>query len=164
MEIGPGFKVDGTPVRNLDSAVSGLLTAGNLLQSCVCGPNQSCGPLGGEVHCEGEIYGQTHWDLSQAFVAKHGHHTGWRALERIFYLGLPDAQGYLPSDPAPIYTAYIMADDDDGDLDNGTPNAQEIFDAFDAHDIAAMQYPSSTPCTRPAQPALVVTPQCARIT
>ncbi len=162
--IGPGFNVSGAPVRNLDKATSskGLLTTGNLLSKCSCGPNQSCGPLGGEVHCEGEIYGQTHWDLSQGFVAKHGHHTGWRALERIFYLSLPDASGYLPSDPQPVYDAYINADDDNGNLADGTPNGQQIFDAFNLHGMANASVPSSIGCARPAQPELDVVAQCDR--
>jgi hypothetical protein len=160
--VGPGFRINGDPVRDLDSDTSehGLLTVGNVLGACSCGPNQSCGPLGAEVHCEGQIYGQAAWDLSQALVAKHGHHTGWRTSERIFFTSLPDAGGYLPTAAEPVYNAYINADDDDGNPLNGTPNAQEIFDALDLHGMANGAVPTSPACARPAQPVLSVTPQC----
>ena len=157
--IGPGFHTDGDPVRNIDSSgPRGLLTATNI--SGICPVIGSLGPLGYEVHCEGEIYGQAAWDLAQSLVAKHGYHTGWRTSERIFFTSLHGAGSYLPNDSWPVYTAYVFADDDDGNLANGTPNAQEIFDAFDAHGIAAASYATSPACTRPIQPVPVVTPGC----
>jgi len=157
--VGPGFRVDGSPVRNLDPAgPRGPLTTTNIGSKCpVAG---SLGPLGFEVHCEGEIYGQASWELAQALVARHGHHTGWRVSERIFFSSLPDAGGYLASAALPIYSAYLFADDDDGNLANGTPHAAEIFAAFDAHGIAGAALPATPHCARPAQPAVTVTPAC----
>lgn len=157
--IGPGFHTDGSPVRNLDSSgPRGLLTATNI--SGICPVIGTLGPLGYEVHCEGEIYGQAAWDLAQSLVAKHGYHTGWRTSERIFFTSLHDVGSYLPSDSWPVYAAYTVADDDDGNLSNGTPNQQEIFDAFDAHGIASGTPVTSTACARPAQPLTTVTPRC----
>jgi len=157
--IGPGFHTDGSPVRNVDSAgPRGLLTTTNI--SSICPAIGSLGPLGYEVHCEGEIYGQAAWDLAQSLVAKHGYHTGWRISERIFFSSLNGVASYLPSNAWPAYTAYMAADDDDGDITNGTPNAQEIFDAFDAHGIALGLRATSPACARPVQPLVVVTPQC----
>jgi Zn-dependent metalloprotease len=157
--IGPGFQTDGTPVRNLDSSgPRGLLSTTNIAD--VCPTIGTLGPLGYEVHCEGEIYGQVAWDLAQALVARDGPHTGWRTSERIFFTSLPDAGSYFPYSPSIIYDAYVQADDDDGNLANGTPNAQEIYDAFDAHGIAGTPYVASPACERPAQPVLTVTPAC----
>jgi len=114
------------------------------------------------VHCEGQIYGQAAWDLSQALVAKHGHHTGWRTSERIFFTSLPDAGGYLPTAAEPVYNAYINADDDDGNLLNGTPNAQEIFDALDLHGMANAPVPTSPACWSSAvRPALQTMQRCS---
>jgi hypothetical protein len=166
-EVGPGFRTTGEPVRNLDWRTNsiGLLTVGNALGPDKCGPctaGQSCGPLGAEVHCEGEIYGQVAWDVAQALTAKHGYHTGWRTSERVFFTSLPDANGYLPTDSQPVYDAYISADDDNGNLADGTPNAGEIFNAFDRHEMANAPLPSSPGCPRPTQPTLSVTPQCDR--
>ncbi|HEX6852131.1 MAG TPA: M36 family metallopeptidase [Candidatus Polarisedimenticolaceae bacterium] len=159
--IGPWFRTNGSPVRELDKTKSskGLMTRTNVGTKCGAGT----GAQGFQVHCEGEIYGQTTWDLSQALVAKHGYHTGWRTSERIFFTSLPNASSYLPSGPSPVYDAYLQADDDDGNLVNGTPNATEIYQAFNAHEIAGTQRPASTPCARPAQPALTATPSCSTI-
>ena len=159
--IGPWFRQNGSPVRELNKAISsnGLMTRTNVGSKCLPGP----GPQGYAVHCEGQIYGQTTWDLSQALVAQHGYHTGWRTSERIFFTSLPNAGSYLPGGTSPIYDAYLQADDDDGNLVNGTPNATEIWQAFSTHEIAGTQRPASTPCARPAQPALVVTPSCTSL-
>lgn len=159
--IGPYFETDGDPVRDLDKnrTSKGLLTRSNVSSKCPPGS----GPLGREVHCEGEIYGQTSWDLSTALAAKHGHHTGWRVSERIFFASLPDAGSYLPDQPFPIYDAYLQADDDNGNLADGTPNGDEIFAAFDTHEIAGAPVGSSVECSRPAQPAVTATPLCGAV-
>ena len=39
---------------------------------------------------------------------------------------------------------YLPADDDDGNLANGTPNACRIWDAFNAHGIACGTRPTCT--------------------
>lgn len=158
--IGPGFRTTGAPVRDINQFTSsrGFLSVGNIGSNCpIVG---TLGPLGYEVHCEGEIYGQVAWDLAVALTAKHGEHTGWRESERIFFTSLSDAGSYLTSGPFPIYDAYVNADDDDGNLANGTPNGAEIFTAFDDHGIAGAPVGSSPPCTRPIQPALSVSESC----
>ena len=158
--IGPWFRVDGSPVRDLDKSrtAKGLMTRTNVGQKCVPGT----GAQGYQVHCEGEIYGQTTWDLAQALVTKHGYHTGWRTSERIFFTSLPDAGSYLPGQAFSVYDAYIQADDDDGNLANGTPNGAEIYQAFNTHLIAGTARTSSATCARPAQPEVTLTPQCDR--
>jgi Zn-dependent metalloprotease len=160
-EIGPYFRTDGSPVRNMDKnqTSKGLLTRSNVNSKCPSGS----GPLGAEVHCEGEIYGQTGWDLAQALVAKHGYHTGWRTSERIFFTSLPDAGSYLPEQTDPMYDAYLNADDDDGNLANGTPNGQEIYDAFNTHEIAGSPASSSAPCTRPSEVIVSAVADCDQI-
>ncbi len=166
-QIGPWFRTTGEPVRdvNKDTTSKGLLTRGNLSSKCSTTP-PCLGPLGYQCHCEGEIYGQTGWDLAQSLVAKHGFHTGWQEHERIFYSSLPQAGSYLDDQANSIYDAYLAADDDDGNLNNGTPNGAEIFAAFDLHEIAPNgQGPSSTPgCTRPAEPVVSASAGCDGIT
>lgn len=158
--IGPFFRDTGAPVRDINQFTTskGLLTTGNI--ASLCPTIGTTGPLGFEVHCEGEIYGQAAWDLSQALVATHGQHTGWRTSERIFFTALPDSGSYLPNGSFPVYDAYVNADDDDGNLTNGTPNGAAIFNAFDAHGIAGIAVGASTACTRPTQPTLAATPGC----
>ena len=96
--LGPGFRTNGNPVRNLDSATSslGVMTLTRIQN----------GDCGGSVHCVGQVYGQTAWELSQALVSKHGHHTGWRTSERLYYTSLPDADTYDPASSQSIYDAY----------------------------------------------------------
>ncbi len=160
--MGPGFLVDGTPVRNLDpNGPRGLLTTSNI--GFKCPRFGASGPLGFEVHCEGEIFGQTAWDLAQALVARHGHHTGWRVSERLFFTSLPFALGYLPTSFPSVYDAYLLADDTDGNLSNGTPHAAEIYAAFNRHGIADTQLPTTPHCSRPAQPIVTATPGCDRV-
>ncbi len=42
------------------------------------------------------------------------------------------------------YTVFLAADDDDGNLANGTPNGCRIWDAFNAHGIACGTRPTCT--------------------
>ncbi len=71
--------------------------------------------------------------------------TSWQLAERLFYESRPGSGGNvynctLPdSDSCGVDTWYHqlrLQDDDDGNLNNGTPHAAAIFSAFDRHDIA----------------------------
>ena len=150
-QIGPGFRLTGAPVRDLDSNTSarGVFTF-----------TQSEAVCGNSVHCRGEVFGQTAWDLAQGLITKYGYHTGWRESERLFYLSLPDQGEIDPSDPNAIYLAYMNADDDNGNLDDGTPNGAEIFAAFQRHGMATTNFGGSATCSRPAQPNMTVTSSC----
>ena len=160
--MGPGFATNGDPVRILDSNLVGYQARVNNLDTyCfVCAAGQcGNGPFGHEVHCEGEIYGQTHWELAQALVAKHGFNTGWQVAERLFYQSLPQADTMVGSSAQSAYSAYLAVDDDNGNLADGTPNCLEIYNAFNTHGIAGTACAgNSVACTRPAQPALTATP------
>ncbi|UCF66432.1 MAG: hypothetical protein JSV80_11615, partial [Acidobacteriota bacterium] len=70
--IGPHFRTSGGGVRdvNKDTTSKGLITRSNASSKCPSAGLGCGGPLGLECHCEGEIYGQTGWDLAQALVAK----------------------------------------------------------------------------------------------
>ncbi len=160
--MGPGFFTDGSPVRNLDpNGPRGLLTTSNI--GTKCPQVGELGPLGFELHCEGEILGQTAWDLALALAARHGARTGWREAERLFFTSSPFAVGYLPTSFPSVYDAYLLADDTDGNLSNGTPNGTDIFNAFSRHGIAGQNRGASPYCSRPAQPVVTVTPGCDRI-
>jgi subtilisin-like proprotein convertase family protein len=71
--------------------------------------------------------------------------SAWQLVERLWYETRPGSGGdayfcHLPlSDSCGETTWYQkmrVADDDDGDLSNGTPHAAELFAAFARHDIA----------------------------
>ncbi|MBZ0111153.1 MAG: hypothetical protein K8J08_01700 [Thermoanaerobaculia bacterium] len=133
----------------------------NSCSSCPCSAYQ--GIMGYEGHCESYIASTANWDLAQMLVAEHGTTAGWAAMDAIWYGSLTPsksayrvASGGLCNPSATVdgcgstnwYTVFLPADDDDGNLANGTPNACRIWDAFDAHGIACGARPQcSTTCT-----------------
>ncbi len=153
-DVGPGFRTNGSPVRNVDSAANGsigVVTFTNYVARC-----------GGAVHCYGQIFGQTGWDLSEALRARYGDNTGWRESERLYFVSIADAGGTHSASSQPIYDAYLAADDDDGNLANGTPHATEIYQSFNAHGIAGDPLPATAPCSRPEEPAAMLNVSCDR--
>ena len=122
------------------------------------------GPMGYEGHCEAIIAGSANWDLAQMLIAEHGTEPGWAAMDRIWYGSLtPSKSAYRlvsggQCNTAAVvdgcaatnwYTVFLPADDDDGNLANGTPNACRIWDAFSAHGIACGTRPVCS-CAQPA--------------
>ncbi len=160
--VGPWFRVGGGSVRDLDyhTTSKGYLSTTNIGGKCSTGS----GPLGYEVHCEGEIYGQATWDLANALIAKYGANTGWRESERLFFTSMPQTITYLPNQGGSVYDAYLAVDDDDGNLANGTPNAGEIFAALNPHGMGGTARASSPHCARPDQPVLTATAGCDKVT
>jgi len=117
------------------------------------------GPMGYEGHCESYIASSANWDLAQSLVAYWGDPLGWQKMDAIWYKSLtPSKAAYRVAsggkcNPAAVvdgcaatnwYTVYLTADDDDGNLANGTPNACRIWDAFTAHGIACGARPTCT--------------------
>lgn len=115
------------------------------------------GPMGYEGHCESYIASSANWDLTQALIEKYGEQQGWQEMDRIWYGSLvPSKSAYRVSSGGQCnvnaqvdgcgsnnwYTVFLAADDDDGNLANGTPNACRIWDAFDAHGIACGARPA----------------------
>ncbi|HEU4662928.1 MAG TPA: PKD domain-containing protein [Dokdonella sp.] len=115
------------------------------------------GPMGYEGHCESYIASSANWDLAQALVAQYGSTQGWAEMDRIWYGSLtPSKSAYQVASGGKCnasatvngcgsnnwYTVYLAADDDDGNLANGTPNACRIWDAFNAHGIACGTRPA----------------------
>ena len=110
-----------------------------------------------EPHQTGLIVGGAIWDLRKAFIEELGEEEGHGLID-FLYMGAIKTTADVPS----VYESVLLADDDNGNLADGTPNAGEIFDAFDLHEIANAAVPTSPHCPRPAQPTLTVTPQCDR--
>jgi hypothetical protein len=104
-------------------------------------------PCGYEQHCEGQLVGETFWDLATRDLPATGMSlaSSWQLVDRLWYtsrLGsggnayncaLPDTDGCS----ATSWFAKMRAvDDDDGNLANGTPHAAQIFAAFGRHNLA----------------------------
>ncbi|MCC6594898.1 MAG: hypothetical protein IT477_00155 [Rhodanobacteraceae bacterium] len=109
------------------------------------------GPMGYEGHCESIIASSANWDLTQMLVDRWGASQGWQEMDRIWYGSLtPSKSAYRVSAGGTCnpnatvdgcgssnwYTVFLAADDDNGNITDGTPNACRIWDAFNAHGIA----------------------------
>jgi hypothetical protein len=117
------------------------------------------GPMGYEGHCESTIASSANWDLAQSLIAHYGTTAGWAAMDAIWYKSLtPSKSAYQVASGGKCntaavvngcgssnwYTVFLAADDNDGNLTNGTPNGCRIWDAFNAHGIACGTRPACT--------------------
>ena len=85
----------------------------------------------GEVHTDGLILGGALWDLRQII----GDPTFVDSLIHFARYGLAeDFQSY--------FLEVLEADDDNGDISDGTPHAEEIYDAFGEHGIGPGEEPN----------------------
>ena len=82
-------------------------------------------------HSTGLIFAGAMWDLRKALVATYGETEGAAISDRLFYAAVQRA-----SDIPSTYVEILAADDDDGDISNGTPNQCAIEAAFAPHGIA----------------------------
>lgn len=99
----------------------------------------------GEVHDEGRIIGGTLWDLRTQLSADYGVSEGRALTNRLFY-----SAGRRASDIPTMYPEVLVADDDDGDLSNGTPNICTINEVFGAHGLFSLNVDFDVPTTFPS--------------
>ena len=103
-------------------------------------------PCGGSSHCEGAVYAEALFDLvNRDLPSLFGldFNTAHEIGTRLSYLGGGAVGSWYTCTP-PFggcnadggYLHYLAADDDNGDLSDGTPHMTAIFDAFDRHQIA----------------------------
>ncbi|MEM9491598.1 MAG: hypothetical protein AAGC55_20805, partial [Myxococcota bacterium] len=80
------------------------------------------------IHYTGLIFAGAMWDLRQALVAKYADNPeidGVDVANRLFYAAVQRSTSIPTS-----FVEVLAADDDDGDLSNGTPNQCEINETF----------------------------------
>ncbi|NJN64619.1 MAG: hypothetical protein HC882_06885, partial [Acidobacteria bacterium] len=105
------------------------------------------GPCGRQVHCEAYVIVESMFDLATRDLPAMGmdQDTAWQLAERLWYESRQGSGGPIYNCSLPNadscgttgwYHRLRLADDDDGNLNNGTPHAAAIFAAFDRHDIA----------------------------
>ena len=105
------------------------------------------GPCGREVHCESYVPSEAIYDLAVRDLPASGldADTSWQLAEKLFYSSRQGSGGNafncaLPSsdgcNASSWFTKLRNADDDDGNLGNGTPHAAAIHAAFARHGIA----------------------------
>ncbi|MGY6553785.1 MAG: carboxypeptidase regulatory-like domain-containing protein [Wenzhouxiangella sp.] len=120
---------------------------------CVGVANQTGAPCGTSVHCEGSIIAEALWDLVhrdlRGFEGSAFDLDLNTALElgtRLTYLGSHVVGSWFQCNPGSGtgngcnanggYLNYLAADDDNGDLTDGTPHMSAIFAAFNRHGLA----------------------------
>ena len=112
--MGRGFFYNDTPLRELDPPDMEYRWPDDV----------------GEVHHTGLIFGGTFWDLRKAAIAQLGQDAGV-ALTLQLYLGALRRSIDIPSSLIEV----LAADDDDGDLSNGTPHECLIRAAYGRHGL-----------------------------
>lgn len=112
--LGRGFFLNNEPLRNLDPV----------------GSEKHWPEDAGEVHAEGEIIGGTLWDMKTNLVAALGETAGWAQAGKVYYGVIARS-----ADMISTYPEALVADDDDGNLANGTPNECAIQEAFERHGL-----------------------------
>ena len=86
----------------------------------------------GGVHQTGRIFAGAMWDLRKALVAELGAEAGKAEADRLFYAAVQRASN-IPS----TFVEILIADDDDGNLANGTPRQCMIEETFGLHGLAS---------------------------
>jgi cysteine-rich repeat protein len=86
----------------------------------------------GEAHDSGMILSGTMWDLRAALIAQYGYEQGVAKHDHIYY-GIIQHSPDMPSS----YAEALAADDDNGNLADGTPSFCAINGAFAAHGLAS---------------------------
>lgn len=111
-----------------------------------CPTGSDLGPCGTNIYCESAVYAEAIWDLYTIDLPNFYGFDEVTAREltmRLTVLGsggvsdwyqCTQGEGGCLSDSG--YLNFLAADDDDGDLGNGTPHMQAIYAAFNRHGIA----------------------------
>ncbi len=138
------------------------------------------GPCGREGHCESIIPSEAVWDFVNRRLPNPGGAAAWNTMERLWFLSRPTAtqsftcnnkQANWNADGCNIGSLWKVlraADDDDGNLANGTPHGAALFRAFLDHGISCFSDPGTgitfSACTPPPTPVVTATPGDERVT
>ncbi|MEE8522300.1 MAG: PepSY domain-containing protein, partial [Thermoanaerobaculia bacterium] len=106
--------------------------------------NANCG---GSVHCVGGVYSEAVWSLWKrkltAAPYNMDNNTAHEVVTRLTYIGAGVTSTWFSGGPpnggcsgTSGYMNYLAADDDNGNLNDGTPHMGAIFTAFDDQEIA----------------------------
>ncbi len=136
-----------TGVRDIDWAKHTGNTPFTLTNADACSAGNSNGPCGGSVHCEGQVYSQAVWDLwNRDLVGAPFNYSLTVAREQatqLTYRGASGVNSWFACTAGTAgcsatsgYQQYLVADDDNGNLADGTPHMAAIFAAFNRHGIA----------------------------
>jgi len=110
---------------------------GFFLGTCTTGPRNSDNDLrypedvvGQEIHYAGQVIAGVHWDLMVLLQNLYGDETGMNLSGSLWHYC---RKLYTPTNQPDQVVAIFLADDDDGNLDNGTPHYDLICEAGTNH-------------------------------
>ncbi len=106
--------------------------------------NANCG---GSVHCVGAVYAEAVYSLwkrkLQSAPYNYDNNTAHEITNRLTYIGAGATGTWFSGGPpnggcsgSSGYNNYLAADDDNGNLNDGTPHMTAIYDAFNDQEIA----------------------------
>jgi hypothetical protein len=113
-KMGRGFFYTDKPLRDLDPETSENRWPQDI----------------GEIHKTGIIFAGTFWDLRKALIAELGEAEGIAVTQKLFLEALRRSTS-IPTSLIEV----LAADDDDGDLTNGTPHECTIRNAYARHGL-----------------------------
>jgi len=144
-----------------------------------CTSGGTCvGPCGYECHCESYISSEAVYELATKDLLTWGmdQATAWQTVDRLWYVSRPTAASVYrcPSvtttdgcQTGSLWRVFRSADDDDGNLNNGTPHSTALYAAFNRHVIACAADTAyntdSTTCPALARPAVTATASNAQV-
>ncbi len=95
---------------------------------------------GGSVHCQGEVYGGFTWQMTKNLKVSLGQILGRQKADELILLPAVANSGDIPD--AVLDT--FVADDDNGNLNDGTPNYNDIAAAALSRNLPFPEIPSLT--------------------
>jgi hypothetical protein len=125
-----------------------ILTPANITARCTSTGGDPCGR---EVHCESFLAGNTVWDMASRDLparADLAPEDAWNLADKLWWESGPTrTAGYTCTNKtgAPWnngcgsttwYKTFLAADDDNGNLADGTPHATTLFTSFNRHGIS----------------------------
>jgi hypothetical protein len=125
------------------------------------------GPCQREPHCESYVSSEAIYDLATRDLPAMGMDpaSAWQLVERLWYGTRPGSGGNAYTCVSSLsnscgatswYQRMRVADDDDGNLANGTPHAAALFAAFKRHNIACGAVSDATNRNQSSCPALAM--------
>lgn len=122
-QVGQFFQTSGAPVRNPEAA------------------NQQFPCSSTAIHTCGQILGGTWWEMRRNLGARLGSADGLARTRNLFVAWTLVTTGGQGNNSAHPQTAIevLTLDDNDGNLNNGTPNYGDVCNAFSQHGISCPQ-------------------------
>ncbi len=164
-QTGPAVcATDCSGVRDADFALHSPATPATALGFVCPSCLTSSGPCGRQVHCSAAPPRQAAWDLVARDLPAAGfdNNSSFIIGNRLFYQGSGNiglwysctcGSSSSGCGSASGYLQWLAADDNDGNINNGTPHMEQIFDAYDRHGIACSSpSPVNSGCSSPSTP------------